>query len=316
MQATDRKSMRRTNIGRRWTVRLTGLGAIGAVLLMALSPSAAAVSTGLAIPGGTALVSVSTTVQGCSTEKVKLPTFNVKTGIGTFSATAHSNACSAANGGPGLASISQQDANVGVVSSVTLHSAASSVLVNFSVAAAASDSAHGKIGNVNKCPLSNFTASGIYIAANGSSAPVSLSFLTRECLVLAYYEVFVEAEVKDVTTGIITYGGSTFFLDNQTGVEKEAYADYYNFTTPGWTNISSVGTYNLSAAGSNSTSVSTSGSATIAGSWSVGDHLETVLYFFIVTSSEVYGVSKGTASAAFSAEPPSGGMAITGITYS
>ncbi len=315
MDAMERVRSRAIRHGPRWAGALAGAGAVAAALLMVLTPSAAGVTAGSVFPTGSQVLYIGDVLQGCAKLSAKSPTFSLKTGDGGYGASATSKACAASKGGSAVASTSESYDELGAVAVYPTYRGATSVTVNYTLAANVGSSASGKISNPSACPWYNYTTTGVYSAPNGSSAPYAYTYHQQECYVLSEYYVDFQPYVLDVTTGTYAYTTSGGYYDfNASGQSYISYYEAYNFTTPGWSNLIYTGTSLAHYGTSNSSRLSTTGSAVISGSWGSAQRLELFAFYYVYAYSEVYGVTKGTATATITATPAKDYLDITKVT--
>jgi hypothetical protein len=209
-----------------WTGRLTVMAALGAAMIMALTPLASAGATpNFAFKGATVLEYVYHDQGGCAQITHSITKMSAKTGLGRFDASAKATSCTPIHGGNALSSDADQYAQIGLAIPVPLHSTSNGVSLTWSIKATASDSAVLK-GSTVKCPTNydNFSYS------NGTTL-INFSESYSDCYVEAGFYLDGSSYLIDETTHTYISGtGGSFYLSNSSGYYHDAFAYSYNYS--------------------------------------------------------------------------------------
>jgi hypothetical protein len=298
----------------RWAGALTTMGALAAVLVMALTPVASAVTTA-AIHNATPIINDDLNLSGCAKGKVDKPTLSVLTGVGSAYMSGNAHNCPLSLGGKNVESYADMQSGLGAVQSLKLSSAATQVNMTWNMKALISTSA---TGTLTHCPTTHYSFTGLFINSTGGTSNGYINETEQYCEVESFFELYAEPEVYDVTTGTYTYGFS-FIAQNTSGAYYENYTETVNYTNPAWASMNS--TYScLNCSGSfgasSSYSLSSTYSTLISGSWAKGDHLIIYAELYVFSEAYIEYASHAHAAALFNAKTSGNHLDLTAITVS
>lgn len=296
---------------------MSTLGAIVAVLVMALAPASAAATGALSFKHATSLIDVSSDSQGCASASNPVHSFKLKTGVGAISQKESATTCSASKGGL------TTDSNAGSFDEIGITQNYASLTHNYSylnstwsVNALTTLSASGKIKN---CPYQNESFVDYFYNGTGFSYGY-VNETYQNCYAEAYVYVDPEMLIDDYTTGQYWgFGFSGYYA--YAGEYADNFSETINYTTAGWTNYSYACTTCYGSYGpGGTTAVSTTVYGNVTGStygllWSKGDHVEIYAEIFVETGVELYYAKAGKASASIDAAGPRGHVDLTAFSF-
>jgi|HubBroStandDraft_1064217.scaffolds.fasta_scaffold100941_1 hypothetical protein len=302
----------------KWSLRASVpvLGAMVAVVLMALAPVASAAAAGAVTSHAKVIIEDEFGVQGCAKDTSPHPSLNLITGAGRAYTKGQSKTCGASKGGNTQIGESIGYLELGASEGMKLAKAASTVNITWNISAATSDSASGKFVP-SQCPWDNISGPSVTFFANGSVAAGYLNLSESYCEVFSLWELFSEPVVVDETTGVTSYGAGLFAY-NQSGSEYENYTLDINYTSPSYwsSNISQHTVGNFSFGTGGSSQVNLGGSSLITGSWAKGDRLLIEAYVEVIAETEVYYSNHAHASVLFNGSTAGNHVDLKGITVS
>jgi hypothetical protein len=292
----------------RWRLSLAAILAIGTSILVLSSPLTAAVApAGLGLSGATKLTDYSSQAQGCAHAILSKPSVSLRTGDGKAFAQSSSKSCANSKGGVSTVSEGDSVGTVGIIAPIKLHAAASTVMVNFDLVAAARTSA--VVGSFT-CPVT--TTGGSYPVTNGTEF---YNVTSGDCQAEAEYAIQTTVIVSQAKGG--GFAASYLYDSNESGVLDNIYVEQINFSSP---SAGINATYNYSTVqyygASNSTTFNSAYSLSASGSWNAGTTIIVQAYAFIVAECVVQGIPHATTSAVFNAGGGSNHLDITGIVVS
>jgi len=290
---------------RRLVGGLAGMGAITVALLMVASPMAGAASA-VSFPHSTLSISWSNYQAGCALGKIAKPGLSLTTGLGHVSMKSAAKTCPPLKGGKAVSSYADDSSGLGITQYVKVAKAATQVNVSWNISATALAAASGTLA---KCPVNHYSFS--YTSGNTT---VTFNENYSYCSAEASWEVYVEPEVYDATTGL--YSSAFMSAYNESGNYYDAYSYTYNYSNPYYKNTTYSGSYTYTYGGPYTTHLSWAPSAIMTGSFSVGDHLVIYANMYVYTYAEIQGETHGSAVASFLASSPAGHVDVTGITLS
>lgn len=291
---------------RRMVGGLAGASAATVALLMVVSPMAGAASANVLFSHATTSLSWSNYQNGCANGVIAKPGISLLTGVGHASMKSTAKTCPLSKGGTSVASYGDSSTGLGVMETLKLTKAASTVNVSYNILATALAAANGTLPK--HCPVTHYSFS--YTSGNTT---VTFSEKYSYCSAEASWNIYVEPYVEDLTTG--TFASSFAYMYNQSGNYYDSYSYTYNYSNPYYKNSSFSGSYIQHwGAGPYTTRVAWTPSGVMTGTWSAGDKLLINAQVYIYTYGEVQYESHGSATASFLASGTSGHVDITGIT--